>query len=165
MARLRQSQQRRIGSGHRAQKPSIGRARNATLRSRKSNASTTKAADPTRETAHTGIAQSRNSYQGVSAATTSAPVFIKNGYSTAVDNMRAYNNKLVEFTHANMVAAFDFAQKLSSVNSPLRFIELSAEHARRQFETLTEQTKQLIGLAQRVTLPIADPQRVPSLAA
>jgi hypothetical protein len=150
MARLRQSQPRRTGSGHRPQKPSIGRARNATLRSRNSPATTTKAADPTRETAHTGIAQSR-----LSATTTNAPVFIKNGYSTTVDKMRDYNNKLVEFTHANVVATFDFAQKLLAVNSPIRFIELSAEQARWQFETLSEQTKQLTALAQKVTLASA----------
>jgi hypothetical protein len=69
--------------------------------------------------------------------------------------MGDYNNKLVEFTHANVVATFDFAQKLLAVNSPIRFIELSAEQARWQFETLSEQTKQLTALAQKVTLASA----------
>jgi hypothetical protein len=126
-------------------KPSIGRARKATLRSRDSKATAAKTADPNRETAHTDISRSSN---GGSAATTSAPV-------TTVDNVRAYNSKLVEFTHANVVANFDFVRKLLGVNSPIRLIELSAEHARRQFEMLSEQTKQLTALAQKITLASA----------
>jgi hypothetical protein len=41
---------------------------------------------------------------------------------------------------------------LSGVNSPSAFVVLSTEYARKQFETLTEQTKQLTELAQKVTL-------------
>jgi Phasin protein len=63
-----------------------------------------------------------------------------------------YNNKFIEFAQANTNAAFDFIQKLSAVKSPSAFVELSTEHARKQLETLTEQTKQLAALAQKLTL-------------
>jgi len=46
---------------------------------------------------------------------------------------------------------------LSGVKSPSVFVELSTEHARKQFETLTEQTKQLAALAQKVMLATAEP--------
>jgi hypothetical protein len=36
-------------------------------------------------------------------------------------------------------------------------MELSTEHSRKQFETLTEQTKELAALAQKVTLATAEP--------
>src|SRR4029077_13786346 len=68
-----------------------------------------------------------------------------------------YNNKFIEFAQANTNAAFDFIQKLSAVKSPSAFVELSTEHARKQLETLTEQTKQLAALAQKVPLAPAEP--------
>jgi hypothetical protein len=36
-------------------------------------------------------------------------------------------------------------------------MELSTEHARKQFEVLTEQTKELTALAQQVTLATTEP--------
>jgi hypothetical protein len=68
-----------------------------------------------------------------------------------------YNNKIIEFAHANTNAALDFVQKLSGVKSPPAFVELWTEHARKQLETLTEQTKQLAALAQKATLATTAP--------
>ena len=82
---------------------------------------------------------------------------VKNSYSTAVKGMQDYNNKIIEFTHANTNAAFDFVQKMSGVKSPSEFLELWTEHARKQVETLTEQSKQLAALAQKVTRATAEP--------
>jgi hypothetical protein len=61
------------------------------------------------------------------------------------------------FGQANINGAFDFVQRLSGVKSPSEFVELSTAHARKQLETLTEQTKQLAALAQKVTLATAEP--------
>jgi phasin len=93
----------------------------------------------------------------MSAATTEAADLIKNSYSTAFKGVQDYNNKFIEFAHANTNAAFDFVQKLSGVKSPSAFVELSTEHVRKQVETLTEQAKQLAALAQKVTLATGEP--------
>jgi hypothetical protein len=87
------------------------------------------------------------------AATAGATALIANSCSTAIQGARDYNTKLIEF--ANAEAALAFAQKLFGVKSPSEFIELSAEHTQKQFETLTEQTKELAALAQKVTLGTA----------
>ena len=76
---------------------------------------------------------------------------------TAVKGVQDYNTKFIEFAQTNTEAAFDFVQKLSGVKSPSDFIELSTEHSHKQFETLTEQTKELAALAQKVTLATAEP--------
>jgi phasin len=110
-----------------------------------------------REMAQKGTAQAKQTYEKMSAATTEAGDLIKNSYSTAIKGVQDYNNKFIEFAHANTNAAFDFVQKLSSVKSPAEFVELSTKHARKQFETLTEQTKQLAAIAQKVTLATAEP--------
>ena len=93
----------------------------------------------------------------MSAATADATDLIKNCYSTAVKGAQDYNTKVIEFAQANTEAARDFVQKLSGVKSPSDFIELSTDHSRKQFETLTEQTKELAALAQKVTLATVEP--------
>lgn len=110
-----------------------------------------------REMAEKGTTQAKETYEKMSAATTEAADLIKNSYSTAFKGVQDYNNKCIEFVHANTNAAFEFLQKLSSVKSPSAFVELSTEHARKQFETLTEQTQELTALAQKGTLATTEP--------
>jgi phasin len=90
-------------------------------------------------------------------ATTEATDLIKNSFSTAVKGAQDYNAKVIEFVQTNTKATVDFVQKLSGVKSPSEFIELSTDHSRTQFETLTEQTKELAALAQKVTLANVEP--------
>jgi phasin len=107
--------------------------------------------------AEKGSAQAKEAFEKMSTATAGAAALIKDSYSTAVKGAQDYNNKVLEFAQTNTEAAFGFAQKLSDVKSPSDFIELSTEHSRKQFETLTEQTKELAALAQKVTLATAEP--------
>jgi phasin len=104
-----------------------------------------------------GTTQANEAYEKMSTATADAVDLITNTHSTAVKGVQQYNIKFIEFGHANINAAFDFFQKLASVKSPSAFIELSSEHARKQFETLTEQTKQLAALALKATFATAVP--------
>ena len=110
-----------------------------------------------RVTAENGSAQAKEAFEKMSAATAEATASIKNSYSTAVKGAQDYNTKFIEFVQTNTEAAFDFVQKLSGVKSPSDFIELSTEHSRKQLETLTEQTKELAALAQKVTLAAVEP--------
>jgi phasin len=107
--------------------------------------------------AEKGTAQTRETYEKTHALSTEAADLIKNSYWTGVKGVEDYNSKFIEFAHANTNAAFDFVQKLSGVKSSSVFIELWAEHVRKQFETLTEQSKQLAALAQKVTLATEEP--------
>ena len=110
-----------------------------------------------RATAENTSAQAKEALEKMSAATADATDLIKNSYSTAVKGAQDYNTKVIEFAQANTEAARDFVQKLSGVKSPSDFIELSTDHSRKQFETLTEQTKELAALAQKVTLATVEP--------
>ena len=110
-----------------------------------------------RATAENGSAQAKEAFEKMTGATAEATDFIKNSYSTAVKGAQDYNTKVIEFAQANTQAALDFVQKLSGVKSPSDFIELSIDHSRKQFETLTEQTKELAEVAQKVTLATVEP--------
>jgi phasin len=89
----------------------------------------------------------------MTAATTQATAFC----TTAAKGAQDYNNKIIEFARTNTNAAFDFLQQLSGVKSPSEFMELSTAHARKQFEILAEQTKELAALAQKVTVATTEP--------
>ena len=110
-----------------------------------------------RATAEKGTAQAKDAFEKVSTATTETTNLIKNSVSTAVKAAQDYNNKVIEFSQTNTKAALDFVQKLSGVKSPSVFLELSTDHSREQFETLTEQTKELAALAQKVALATVEP--------
>jgi phasin len=115
------------------------------------------ASEAFRDMGEKGTAQAKETYEKMNAATTEAADLIRNSYSTAVKGMQDYNNKVIEFARANSNAAFDFVQKMSGVKSSSVFVELWAEHVRKQVETLTEQTKQLAALAQKATLATVEP--------
>jgi phasin len=109
------------------------------------------------EVAEKSAMQTKETYEKMSAASTEAANLIKTSSSTALKGLRDYNNKFLEFAHTNTNAAFDFLQKLNDVKSPFEFMELSTEHARAQTQTLTEQTKELSELAQKIALAGAKP--------
>jgi phasin len=110
-----------------------------------------------RATAEKGTAQAKEAFEKMNAATNEATDLIKNSCSMAVKGAQDYNTKFIEFAQTNTEAAVGFVQKLSGVKSPSDFIELSSDHSRKQFETLTEQTKELAALAQKVTLATLEP--------
>jgi phasin len=109
-----------------------------------------------RATAENGFAQTKESFEKLSAGTTEATAVIQDCYSTAVKGVQGYNAKALEFAKTNTETAINFAQKLTAVKSPSEFMKLSTDHSHKQFETLTEQTKALAALAQQVTLATAE---------
>ena len=119
--------------------------------------SKTDATEQFRDMTEKGATQSKEAFEKMSAATAQTADVMKNCYSTAVKGIQDYNNKLIEFTHANTKTAVDFAQRMSGVKSPSEFFELSTDLAQQQLETLTKQTQQLAALAQQVTLATTEP--------
>src|SRR5205823_12579018 len=110
-----------------------------------------------REMADKGIEQEKASSEKMNAATTEASNIIQNVCSTAAQGAMACNAKVFEFAHANSSAAFDYATKLLAVKSPSEFLELSTHYARKQFEALSDQSKELTALGQKVMLETAEP--------
>jgi phasin len=130
---------------------------NKTTSSKPTGASGQNAAQAFRATAENGAAQAKEGFEKVQAATADAANSMKSSYSTALQGAQDYQAKFLQFANSNTQAALDFAQKLTSVRSPSEFFQLSVDHSREQFETLTEQTKELATLAQRVTLATVEP--------
>jgi phasin len=110
-----------------------------------------------REMADKGTTQAKESYEKMTAATAEASNVIQNACSTAAQGAMNCNAKMIEFARANSNAAFDYASKLLGVKSPSEFLEVSTEHARKRFEVLSEQTKELTALSQKMMLETTEP--------
>lgn len=128
-----------------------------TATSKPASSPTTDAPQAFRVMAETGAAQTKEAFNKMNAATAEATDLIKKSCSTAVEGAQVYNGKLLEFAQTNFKGAFDFVQKLMAVKSPSEFMELSTEHAKKQLEILTEQSKELAALGHKVTLATAEP--------
>lgn len=110
-----------------------------------------------RELADRSVAQARNTYENAKAATEEATDLLKDTYKTAAKGATDYNLKVVEIARTNANTAFDYAHELMGVKSLSELAELSSAHARRQFEAMAAQTKELTELAQKVTTEITEP--------
>jgi phasin len=110
-----------------------------------------------REFADQGFAQARVNYENAKAATEEATDLLKDTYKTAAKGATDYNLKVIEIARTNTNRAFDYAYKLMGVKSPSELLELSTAHARKQFEAMTAQTKELTEFAEKVTTEIVEP--------
>ena len=128
-----------------------------TTTAKPSGSSRADTAQALRESAENGSTQAKAAFEKASTAAADASTLMKDSYARSLKGVQEYHAKAIEFAQANTKAAFDFAQELVGVKSPSEFFELSTNHSRKQFETLTEQGKELAMLAQKVTLATAEP--------
>ena len=112
-----------------------------------------------REFAERGVAQAKDTYEKMKAAAEEATDVLETTYSTATKGAADYGLKVIETTRVNTNAAFDFYGELITAESISEVIELPSAHARKQFETLTAQTKELGALAQKVATETAEPMK------
>jgi hypothetical protein len=71
--------------------------------------------------------------------------------------MRGYNLKMIDMAQANTEAVFELARQLATAKAPSDIAELWTAHARKQFEMLSEQTKELTALGQKIAGESAEP--------
>jgi phasin len=112
-----------------------------------------------RDMAEKSIAQAKEGYAKVKAAAEDTTNALEATYANASKGAADYGLKVVEMARANTNTAFDFVGKLLTAKSVSDVVELSSTHAREQFETATEQFKELSTLAQKVMSESAEPIR------
>ena len=109
-----------------------------------------------RAMADNGAAHAKDICENAKAATEEATALVGNTYAAA-KGATDYNLKVIEIARTNTNRAFDHARELLSVKSPSEFIELSTAQARRQFEMISAQNKELWALAQKAMTETAGP--------
>ena len=110
-----------------------------------------------REMTEKGVAHAKDTYAKAKAASEEAADLLQNTYAAVAKGATDYNLKFIEIARANTNTAFDYANAMLAVKSVPEFFELSTTHARKHFETMTAQTKELAALAQKMTTDIAEP--------
>lgn len=110
-----------------------------------------------RDIAEKSLSQAKDNYEKIKSAAEEATGVLEDTYATATKGATDYGLKLIELARENSNAAFDFAAELIGAKTFSEVIELTTAHARKQFETLTEQSKELASLAQKVATEAAEP--------
>jgi len=110
-----------------------------------------------REMAERGVAQAKDTYEKMKAAAEEATDVLETTYSTASKGASDYGLKVIELARANTNAAFDFAGEIMAAKTLSEVVELTSAHARKQFESLSEQGKELGALAQKVATETVEP--------
>lgn len=113
--------------------------------------------DGVREAATQWVDQNRKNFDAMIAAAEEACGACGTSWSTAAKGTADCAAKLAEAVHKNADAAFEFAHDLMAAKSLPDFIEISTTGARRQFETLTAQNRELWSLAQAAALDTMRP--------
>ena len=107
--------------------------------------------------AEKGVSQARDSYAKFKDAAETHNGTMEAVFTNASKGASAYSAKLVEFMKANTTSSLDFAQELFGVKAPAEVLELWTSHARKQFETLAAQAKELAELGQKVATETVEP--------
>ena len=107
--------------------------------------------------AEKGVSQARDNYARFKDAAETHNGTIEAVFTTASKGASEYSAKLMEFMKANTSTALDFAQELLAVKSPSEAMELWTSHARKQYETLAAQAKELAELSQKVATETVEP--------
>ena len=101
-----------------------------------------------RDMAEKGVEHTRNAYAKAKVASEEAIDLLENTCEIAAKRATDYNHKLIEIVRANTRAAFDNVNELLGAKSPPELIELSTAQMRKQFEIVSEQSKELCALTQ-----------------
>jgi phasin len=107
--------------------------------------------------AEKGVSQARDNYAKFKDAAESHNGTIEAVFTCASKGASDYSAKLMEFMKANTTANLDFAQELLGVKSPSEAMELWTTYARKSYETLSAQFKELTELSQKVANETVEP--------
>lgn len=110
-----------------------------------------------REIAEKGISQAKENYEKMKAVAEEATDVLEETYATATRGGTDYGLKLIDAARANTNAAFDFFSEFITVKSLGEAVELSTAHARKQFDQVSEQSRELASIAQKALNEAAEP--------
>lgn len=114
-------------------------------------------ADKVRTFAERGAAGAREAIEKSKTVAEDAARGFEQSSQASLETIREWNVKLIEMAHANAEAGFDFARQMATAKAPSDIAELWTAHARKQFEMLTEQVKELTTLSRKIASSSAEP--------
>ena len=68
---------------------------------------------------------------------------VEQSYSVSLENIRVFNLKMMDMARANVEAVLELSQQIATAKAPSDIVELWTSHAHKQFEMLSDQSKEL----------------------
>lgn len=110
-----------------------------------------------REFAEKSLAQARDGYSKMKVAAEEATDLVEDTYETARDSVLTIGVKALDAAKANSDASFALAKDLFAAKTFAEVIELQSTFARKQFDALGVQFKELQELTQKFVTDAAKP--------
>jgi hypothetical protein len=82
---------------------------------------------------------------------------IQEGFTSALENVRDLNVRLIAMAQANTDAVFDFAREVAEAKAPSDLLQAWTTHATKQFDVLTKQATDLTTLGQQFARTASEP--------
>jgi len=120
-------------------------------------AQATNAQENFRKATEQGVAQGKAAYEKVKVAAEDATATLETSFATASKGFTALNAKAFDALRANSEVMFDFVKALSGVKTMAEAVSLQSETARKQYDNLTAQNKELVALAQKAAMDAVEP--------
>jgi hypothetical protein len=94
--------------------------------------------------------KARETAERVGQAAEEAVRSVEQSYSSAFDNMRNLNVKLIDAAQANADAVCALARDIATINSPSDLLTVWTNHTQKQFDLVTKQASDLTALGQKL---------------
>jgi phasin len=102
-----------------------------------------------RALADKGVEQAREYCERMKSTARDVNSMIEASYLANAKGATDFGLKVIDIMRTNTLAAFSFADKLLSAQSPMEAIAISSDHARVHLETMAAKIKELSDLAQK----------------
>ncbi len=110
-----------------------------------------------RDLAEKSVSQAKDNYAKMKSAAEEATDALEVSYTKAAKGCFDFNLKMIEAARANTNANFDFLAELFGAKSVAKVVELSTAHARKQFDAISGQSRELTALAQQLAAETSEP--------
>jgi hypothetical protein len=82
---------------------------------------------------------------------------VQEGFTSALENVRDLNVRLIDMARASTDAAFDFAREVAEATEPSDLVQAWTTHATKQFDMLTKQASELTTIGQQFASTSSEP--------
>ena len=104
-----------------------------------------------------GLSETRAAYSKAKTAADETANALESSYAAAKAGVVAINAKALEALRANVDANFDFVKSAFAVKNVADYVALQGEFTRKQIDAITDQTKEIGALAQKLAAETAEP--------
>ena len=113
--------------------------------------------NPARKSFEAGARTAREAMDKGTAVAEQATRQAQQSYSSAAEGIHEFNAKLLDIAQTNTMAGLNFVAELSRAKGPTEAFEVWSRHAQTHLQRMSDQSRELAMLGQRLASSIAEP--------